>query len=88
MSKEKKKAKKHKRQRVERVLPGMKLHPLDPGVTPNYAFVLSKGTDEHGTEVWSYRTTGQLNRHELFGLLTIQAEMHRELLLDEWEDVG
>lgn len=71
---------------IEKVLPGMTLHPLDPDLTPEYAYVVIKSTDPEGETTWAYRTTSRLDDHELFGMLEIQADIHRALLLEDWID--
>lgn len=72
------------RQPIDEVLRGLAIHPLEPGWTALEAFVLIKSLDDAGTSTWSYRTTNKLNREELLGALTIQVEVLRRELLDEW----
>jgi hypothetical protein len=70
---------------VEQVLPGMSLHPLQPGWTPVEAFVLVKCFDEEGGASWVYRTTAVPNREELLGALVVHTELLRRELVREWE---
>lgn len=71
---------------VEQVLRGLELHPLLAGETAIEAFVLIKVLDADGHVGWSYRTTNRLNRQELLGALTIQVDVLRKELRDEWDD--
>jgi hypothetical protein len=71
---------------IEQVLPGLSLHPLEPGWTPIEAFVLIKSLDEHGDSAWSYRTSATPNREELLGVLSVQVELLRRELVSEYED--
>ena len=84
--KTKRKRRQDKRVPIEKVLPGLKSHPLDPDLSPTYAYVVIKSVDADGTDCWSYRTTSRLDEHELHGMLTMQTEIHRALLLEEWTD--
>ncbi|MFI7589432.1 hypothetical protein ACIB24_20400 [Spongisporangium articulatum] len=67
-------------------LPGLEVHPLEPGWTPLEAFVLVKCLDDEGDVTWAYRTTSRLNREELLGALIVQADVLRKELRDEWDD--
>ena len=71
---------------MDEVLPGFTLHPLDPGWTPLQAFVLIKSLDERGESAWSYRTSEPMNLEELLGALTVQAELLRNKLVQQWVD--
>jgi hypothetical protein len=42
--------------------------------------------DADGDVGWSYRTTNRLNREELLGALTVQVDVLRKELRDEWDD--
>jgi hypothetical protein len=64
----------------------LELHPLEPGHTAIEAFVLVKVLDEGGKVSWAYRTTNRLNREELLGALTVQVDVLRKELRDEWDD--
>ncbi|MGE3620620.1 MAG: hypothetical protein AB7L84_09170 [Acidimicrobiia bacterium] len=64
----------------------MTLHPLDQGWTPIDAFVLIKVIDGDGQSTWAYRTTGDLNREELLGVLLVHAELIRQQLAADWEE--
>jgi len=68
------------------MLQGLELHPLDPGETAIEAIVLLKVLDADGDVGWSYRTTNRLNREELLGALTVQVDVLRKELRDEWDD--
>jgi hypothetical protein len=68
------------------VLRGLELHPLGPSETAIEAFVLLKVLDADGDVGWSYRTTNRLNREELLGALTVQVDVLRKELRDEWDD--
>lgn len=50
------------------------------------AFVLVKCLDEEGDATWAYRTTHRLNREELLGALTVQVDVLRKELRDEWDE--
>lgn len=71
---------------VDQVLSGLEVHPLEPGETALEAFVLLKVLDRDGDATWSYRTTNRLNREELLGALTVQVDVLRKSLRDEWDD--
>ena len=74
------------RQPIGNVLPGFRLHPLEPGWTPLQAFVLIKALDEDGEAAWSFRTSEVLNLEELLGALTVQVDILRRKLARNWED--
>jgi hypothetical protein len=71
---------------IESVLPGFALHPLEPSWTPISAFVLVKSLDTDGVSSWSFRTSEPLNLEELLGALTVQVEVLKRRLADEWTD--
>lgn len=71
---------------VTEVLTGLEVHPLDPGETAVEAFILLKFLDGDGQIRWAYRTTHRLNREELLGALTVQVDVLRKELRDEWDD--
>ncbi len=71
---------------IEKVLPGMSIHPLEPGWTPIEAFVLIKSLDENGSASWSYRTSATPNREELLGVLSVQVGLLRRELVSEYEE--
>jgi hypothetical protein len=73
------------RRPIEEVLPGMQIHPLDPGWTPLEAFVLIKSLDESGDTAWAYRATHRPNREELLGDLIVQTDILRKELVEGWE---
>jgi hypothetical protein len=75
-----------KRIPLSAALPGLEVHALDSGWTPLEAFVLVKCLDEEGDVTWAYRTTARLNREELLGALTVQVDVLRKELRDEWDD--
>jgi hypothetical protein len=68
------------------VLNGLEVHALDPGETAIEAFILLKILDRDGDVAWSYRTTNLLSREELLGALTVQVDVLRKELRDEWDD--
>jgi len=68
------------------VLPGFEIHALDDGWTPLQAFVLIKSLDESGDNSWSYRTSEHLNLEELLGALTVQVDLLRRRLVNEWDE--
>lgn len=70
---------------IERVLPGMGLHPLPDGYTPVEAFVVIKSLDDEGDVSWSFRTTHVPNRQEVLGALIEQSDLLRERLVRGWE---
>ena len=74
------------RKPIAEVLPGFSLHSLEDGWTPLQAFVLIKSLDEEGETSWSFRTSEQLNLEELLGALTIQVDILRNKLVQQWED--
>ena len=59
---------------------------MDAGETAIEAFVLLELLDADGDTSWSYRTTNRLNREELLGALTVQVDVLRKELRDEWDD--
>jgi hypothetical protein len=71
---------------VEQVLNGLEVHPLEQGETALEAFVLLKVLDRDGDVSWSYRTTNRLSREELLAALTVQVDVLRKSLRDEWDD--
>jgi hypothetical protein len=71
---------------VEQVLNGLEVHALEPGETALEAFILLKVLDRDGDVAWSYRTTNRLSREELLGALTVQVDVLRKSLRDEWDD--
>jgi hypothetical protein len=71
---------------VAQVLSGLEVHALEPGETALEAFVLLKVLDREGDITWSYRTTNRLSREELLGALTVQVDVLRKSLRDEWDD--
>jgi hypothetical protein len=73
------------REPIEQVLPGFRLHPLEESWTPLQAFVMVKCLDEAGQATWSFRTSEPLNLEELLGALTVQTELLKRRLLDEWD---
>ncbi len=79
-------ARRHRRVPIEKVLPGMRLHPLDPDLTPEFAYVVIKSRDPDGEVTWAYRTTSRLDEHELLGMLEIQTAVHKQLMLEDWVD--
>jgi hypothetical protein len=74
------------REPIEEVLPGFTLHSLDEGWTPLQAFVLIKSFDDAGESVWAFRTSEEMNLEELLGALTVQAELLKHKLTDDWEN--
>ena len=70
---------------IEQVLPGAKVHALEPGWTPLQAFVLIKALDEDGDPTWAFRTTEQMNLEELLGTLTVHSEVLRRRLVRLWD---
>ncbi len=71
---------------IDQVLRGLEVYPLDAGATAIEAFVLVKTLDSDGDVGWYYRTTNRLNREELLGALTVQVDVLRKELRDEWND--
>lgn len=71
---------------VAEALPGMGLHPLEPGWTPVEAFVIIKCLDDHGRSTWCYRTSSPPNREELLGALLVQTKVLERELVDEFSD--
>ena len=74
------------RKPIQEVLGPVAIHPLQDGWTPLEAFVVIKALDEEGHPTWCYRTTHPPNREEVLGALTIQADLLRKEILDEWSD--
>jgi hypothetical protein len=70
---------------IEQALPGFTLHPLDEGWTPLQAFVLVKALDEAGQTRWSMHTSELLNMEELLGALTVQVDLLRDRLMEDWD---
>jgi hypothetical protein len=75
------------RRPIDEVLPGFRLHPLAPAWTPLQVFVVIKSLDEDGRAAWSYRTSEQMNLEELLGVLTVQVELVRDRIVEEWVDL-
>lgn len=73
-----------KRQPVGDVLDGMKIHPLDSGEKPEWAFILIKTASPDG-QSWSFRTTAKPNMEELLGALEVQVGILRKKLVDQWD---
>ena len=71
---------------VDQVLNGLEVHALEPGETALEAFILLKVLDQDGDVAWSYRTTNRLSREEPLGALTVQVDVLRKSLRDEWDD--
>lgn len=71
---------------VDQVLNGLEVHALESGETALEAFILLKVLDRDGDISWSYRTTNRLSREELLGALTVQVDVLRKSLRDEWDD--
>lgn len=69
---------------LAQALPGLEVHPLEPGATPIEAFALIKILDEQGDVAWAYRTTNRLNREELLGALTVHVALLTKELRDGW----
>lgn len=69
---------------IAQALPGLEVHPLEPGATPIEAFMLVKLLDDDGDVSWAYRTTNRLNREELLGALTVHVALLTKELRDEW----
>jgi hypothetical protein len=70
---------------IEQALPGMGIHPFAEGEVALCAFVLAKVLDREGNPSWSFRTTEPPNREELLGALTVQVELLKASLTEEWE---
>lgn len=66
------------------VLPDITIHPLDEGDDVVTAFVLVKVRAADGSEGWSFRTSEPPNREELLGALTVQVDLLRQSLADDW----
>jgi hypothetical protein len=71
---------------IGEVLSELQLRPLPEDWTPVEAFVLIKCVDSDGDAQWAYRTTSAPNREELLGALTVQVDVLRKELLDEWAE--
>ncbi len=70
---------------IGEVLPGFRLHPLEPNWTPLQAFVLVKSFDEDGDTAWAFRTSEPFNLEELLGALTVQVDVLRAKLVHQWD---
>jgi hypothetical protein len=77
---------KSKRVPISKVLPGLRIHPLDEGESAVSAFVLIKTADKGGKFTWSYRTTEAPNREELLGALVTQVDLLRRELAEDWTE--
>ena len=71
------------RRDISEVLPGLMLHPLDEGARPSFLFALIKYEDDEGSG-WVYRTSSAPNREELLGALSVQVELLKRELSEEW----
>lgn len=69
---------------IGEVLPGLGIHPLAEGDEVLSAFVMVKVADEDGDAGWAFRTTEPPNLEELLGALTIQVELVKKSILEEW----
>ena len=69
---------------IGEVLADMDIDPLSDGASPLEAFVLIKVRYDDGEDSWCYRTTREPNREELLGALTVQIDLLRKELLDDW----
>ncbi len=69
---------------IGEVLSNLDIDPLSDGATPLEAFVLIKVRYDDGEDSWCYRTTREPNREELLGALTVQIDLLRKELLDDW----
>ncbi|MGH9077671.1 MAG: hypothetical protein ACRDY0_09515 [Acidimicrobiales bacterium] len=72
------------RRPVGEVLADLAIDPLAEGASAVEAFVLIKVRYEDGEDSWCYRTTREPNREELLGALTVQIDLLRKELLDDW----
>jgi hypothetical protein len=66
-------------------LPGMGIHAFGDGEIPVSAFLLVKILDEEGSPSWGFRTTEPPNREELLGALTVQVEILKASLVNDWD---
>ncbi|MEJ3742138.1 hypothetical protein WEI85_02400 [Actinomycetes bacterium KLBMP 9797] len=73
------------RRPLAEVLPGLAVHPLDEGEAAEEAFIVIKVRGKDGATYWSYRTTHRPNREELLGALTVQADLLRRDMVNDWE---
>lgn len=69
---------------IGEVLASLAIDPLSDGATALEAFVLIKVRYDDGEDSWCYRTTREPNREELLGALTVQIDLLRKELLDDW----
>jgi hypothetical protein len=69
---------------IGEVLADLSIDPLADGATALEAFVLIKVRYDDGEDSWCYRTTREPNREELLGALTVQIDLLRKELLDDW----
>ena len=72
------------RRPVAEVLAGLEIHPLLDGAVPVEALVLVKFLDSCGHPTWALRTTNRLNDEELLGALSVQTELLRRQLVQQW----
>ena len=67
-------------------LSGLTIHDLDEGETVVGAFILLKVLDAEGDVTWSFRNTeSSTNREELLGALSVQVELLKHSLVDDWD---
>ncbi len=69
---------------IGEVLDGLAIHPLAHGEHALEAFILIKVREADGDIGWSFRTTSAPNREELLGALTVQVDLLRQELRDDW----
>ncbi len=75
-----------RKSRPRRRWTGSTLHPLKPGDTVEFAFLLIKTIDDQGLTWWAYRTTSPPNREELLGALIVHHDLLRAELVARWGD--
>ena len=73
------------RRDVAEVLPGLQVHPLPPGHRWSSVLLLVKFQHERGHTGWARLSAGMSSEPELLGALSVQAELLRRELVEEWD---
>jgi hypothetical protein len=67
-------------------LRGLEIPELPKGWTPVEAVCIVKCLDPEGRPLWVRRLTQGINPEEVLGALTVQTDLWRKEILDDWTD--
>jgi hypothetical protein len=67
-------------------LRGLEIPPLPEGWTPVETVCIVKCLNPEGTPLWVRRLTQGINPEEVLGALTVQAELWKQEMLDDWTE--